>query len=90
MKNSNNKQHELTQALSELRKTQSQLIQSEKMASLGQLVAGVAHEINTPLGAINSNYDIIAKCMDKLKKFSNNDESDHIFKILEQYKQRKF
>ncbi|MEH1941982.1 MAG: ATP-binding protein [Nostoc sp.] len=48
---------ELKNALGELQRTQSQVIQSEKMSSLGQLVAGVAHEINNPVNFIHGNLD---------------------------------
>ncbi|MDX2241685.1 MAG: PAS domain S-box protein [Leptolyngbyaceae cyanobacterium bins.302] len=47
--------HELEQTLHELQRTQTQLIQSEKMSSLGQMVAGVAHEINNPVNFIHGN-----------------------------------
>ncbi len=62
------KHAELQQAYDTLKETQLQLLRSEKMASLGMLVAGIAHEINTPLGAINANTDMVARCLEKLRK----------------------
>lgn len=46
---------ELSQALENLQRSQLQLVQSEKMSALGQLVAGIAHELNNPIGCIASN-----------------------------------
>jgi signal transduction histidine kinase len=51
----------------ELHEHQIQLLQNEKMASLGNLVAGVAHEINTPLGALVSNNDLFLRSLAKLQ-----------------------
>ena len=58
---------ELGQAYEQLRKTQAELISSAKLATLGNLIAGVAHEINTPLGALHSNHDTIHRALVKLQ-----------------------
>src|SRR3989338_2432324 len=59
---------ELQKAYKELQNAQAQLVQSEKMASLGQLVAGIAHEVNNPVSFIYGNMDHLAEYINDIKK----------------------
>lgn len=59
---------ELQHALEELQAAQNHLIQQEKLATIGELAAGVAHEINNPLGFVMSNFETLKKYFDKYKK----------------------
>lgn len=60
--------NELERSKAQLQRLQTQIIHSEKMASLGQLAAGVAHELNNPVGFIYANLDFLNQCTDGLTK----------------------
>ncbi|AOY78393.1 hypothetical protein BJL90_14920 [Clostridium formicaceticum] len=62
------KNKELKDTIKKLEKTQLQLIQREKIAAIGQLAAGVAHEINNPLGFVMSNFETLKKYRLKLQE----------------------
>jgi len=70
----------LEETLTDLKATQSQLIQSEKMASLGELTAGIAHEIQNPLNFVNNfsdvNKELLAEMKDEMDKGNINDAQE--------------
>jgi signal transduction histidine kinase len=73
---------ELEDAYSDLKHAQSSILQQEKMASVGQLAAGVAHEINNPMGFIFSNLQSLGKYTKRLIEFQHTQETT-IVKLVE-------
>ena len=67
---------ELEQTLVHLRSTQSQLVQAEKMASLGELTAGIAHEIQNPLNFVNNFSEVSVELLDELKSEKSKPKSE--------------
>ncbi|MFZ0455738.1 MAG: ATP-binding protein, partial [Ignavibacteriaceae bacterium] len=78
---------DLQESLTNLKATQTQLIHSEKMASLGELTAGIAHEIKNPLNFINNFSDISNELLDDLMTDINNGNKEEIQEIVENLKQ---
>ena len=61
---------DLSQALAKLKESEAMLIQSEKMSSLGQMVAGIAHEVNTPLAYVKSSLDAVGKSVPRVGRLA--------------------
>ncbi|MEM1055995.1 MAG: two-component regulator propeller domain-containing protein [Bacteroidota bacterium] len=74
---------ELEKAFSELKATQTQLVQSEKLASLGQLTAGIAHEIKNPLNFVNNFADLSVELADELGEELRENKDKPVSAILE-------
>ncbi|MBU2913144.1 MULTISPECIES: ATP-binding protein [Reichenbachiella] len=84
---------ELKNTLNNLKSTQSQLVQSEKMASLGQLTAGIAHEINNPINFVYNGIDTLKVSLDDLmiivNKYEELEETTDYKQTLEELKDLK-
>src|SRR5689334_13230014 len=77
----------LNQTVDSLRRTQSQLIQSEKMASLGELTAGIAHEIQNPLNFVNNFSEVNVELIEEVKEQLATGDLQSVNEILGDIKQ---
>lgn len=71
---------ELSDALAKLKESEAMLIQSEKMSSLGQMVAGIAHEVNTPLAYVKSSLEAVRKSVPQTGRLAA--ETEHLLELL--------
>ncbi len=78
---------ELQQSLETLRSTQTQLVQREKMASLGELTAGIAHEIQNPLNFVNNFAEVSSEMIDELQTEINQGNTEEVQSIATDLKQ---
>lgn len=78
---------ELQETLQELKTTQTQLIQSEKMASLGELTAGIAHEIQNPLNFVNNFSEVTAELIEEMEEELNKGDKEEAIAIAADIKQ---
>jgi signal transduction histidine kinase len=79
--------NQIEKAYKDLKSTQAQLIQQEKMASLGELTAGIAHEIQNPLNFVNNFSEVSNELLDEMKSELTKDNKDDVMAIAADIKQ---
>ncbi|WP_183574076.1 sensor histidine kinase [Mucilaginibacter sp. X5P1] len=82
-----NQKNELEKTVSLLQTTQEQLIQSEKLASLGELTAGIAHEIQNPLNFVNNFSEVSVELLDEMEQELNDGNMEEVIAIANDIKQ---